>query len=192
MAHAIDKAEPIRVENSLDLLMVLLYAPGSSGTAGEPIGGITRLQKLVFLLKEGEGPAAIVASAKEFLYKPFRMGPFSQEIYRDLDVLNSLGMLRTRRLEYLITDDDDPDPEDAVYDVTPQERVVESTQFELSELGKRVGRDLLESLTPRDREGLVQFKKFFNAIPLRQLLIFVYQKYPQYTTESQILGKLGL
>jgi len=45
---------------------------------------------------------------------------------------------------------------------------------------------------PSVRQSLVEFKKFFNAIPLRQLLIFVYQKYPKFTTESKIRGKLGL
>lgn len=181
--------EPLKVENSLDLLIVLLYAPGSTNKPGEPVSGITRLQKLVFLLKQGEGPEAVVESAKEFLYKPFKMGPFSQELYRDLDVLKSLGFLRTRKLEYLITDDDDPESDD---EASASSRVVESTQFELSGKGVCIGRDLFEGLKRRDREGLVEFKKFFNAIPLRQLLIFVYQKYPEFTTESTIRGKLGL
>ncbi len=189
MPDTSDNPDPLKVENSLDLLIVLLYAPGSTGKPGEPISGITRLQKLVFLLKQGEGPEAIVESAKEFLYKPFKMGPFSQELYRDLDVLKSLGLLRTRKLEYLITDDGDPDSDD---ETSTSGRVVESTQFELSEWGQRVGRDLFEGLKRRDRDGLVEFKKFFNAIPLRQLLIFVYQKYPKFTTESTIRGKLGL
>lgn len=190
MADTMHNPGPLKVENSLDLLMVLLYAPGGTGKVAEPVAGITRLQKLVFLLKQGEGPEAIVESASEFVYKPFKMGPFSQELYRDLDVLKSLGLLRTRKLEYLITDDDDD--ADADDESGPQERVVESTLFELSERGVRAGRDLFDGLKRRDREGLVEFKTFFNAIPLRQLLIFVYQKYPKYTTESTIRGKLGL
>lgn len=181
--------EPLKVENSLDLLLVLLYTPGSSGTPGEAISGITRLQKLVFLLKQGEGPKAIVQSAQEFLYKPFKMGPFSADLYRDLDVLKSLGYVRTRKLEFLITDDDDPDADE---ESGTSSRVVESTQFELSERGLEVGKDLFEGLKNRDRDGLMEFKKFFNSIPLRQLLIFVYQKYPSFTTESTIRGKLGL
>jgi hypothetical protein len=183
-------SEPLRLENSLDLLIALLYAPGSSAKAGEPISGITRLQKLVFLLQQGEGPQAIVDAAKGIIYKPYRMGPFSTDVYRDLDVLQSLGMLQTEKLEYLITDDDDPQPEGTGSEAS--ERVVESTQFGLTELGLRAGRDLFEALRRGDREGLVQFKRFFNSISLRQLLIFVYQKYPRFTTESQIRGKLGI
>ncbi len=189
MTDTMPNPGPLKVENSLDLIIVLLYAPGSTGKVAEPIAGITRLQKLVFLLKQGEGPEAVVESAREFDYKPFKMGPFSQELYRDLDVLKSLGLVRTRRLEYLITDDDDPEAAD---EGEPQARMVESTLFELSERGINAGRDLLDGLKRRDRDGLVEFKKFFNSIPLRQLLIFVYQKYPKYTTESTIRGKLGL
>lgn len=178
MTETVPNPGPLKVENSLDLIIVLLYAPGSTGKLAEPIAGITRLQKLVFLLKQGEGPEAVVESAREFNYKPFKMGPFSQELYRDLDVLKSLGLVRTRRLEYLITDDDDPEAAD---EGEPQPRMVESTLFELSERGINAGRDLMDGLKRRDRDGLIEFKKFFNAISLRQLLIFVYQKYPTYS-----------
>ena len=135
--------EPLRVENSLDLLIVLLYVPGASGQPGESIKGNTRLQKLVFLLNQGEVPEAIVLAAREFVYAPYKMGPFSKGLYRDLDVLKSLGMLRTIKLEYLITDDRDPDDivEDEELVGELQSRVVESTRYELTEFGKRVGKD---------------------------------------------------
>ena len=188
--------KPLRVENSLDLLLVLLYAPGSTGRAGEPINGITRFQKLVFLLNQGKGPEAVVAAAKDFKYEGYKMGPFSRELPRDLDLLTSLGMLRTTKMEYLITDDRDPDVEEesTVLDeeAGPRERVVESTRYELTELGLRAGQELFEGLRRRDRDALVEFKRFFNSIPLRQLLIFVYQKFPQYTSESEIRGQLGM
>lgn len=194
MPEESSKSEPLRVENSLDLLIVLLYAPGRSGREGEPIQGITRLQKLVFLLKQSQGPQFLVESAKELLYKPYKMGPFSEQVYRDLDVLTSLGLVKTRKLEYSITDDVDKDPsaDDSQIEVSAEERIVESSQYELTEHGLLAGRDLFNELKPKDREGLVQFKTFFNSISLRQLLIFVYQKYPRFTTESTIRGKLGL
>lgn len=191
MAEAVRQPDPLAVENSLDLILVLLYAPGADGQPGEPINGITRLQKLVFLLNQGEGPETVVAAAQAFEYQAFKMGPFTKQLYQDLDVLTSLGLVRTSKLEYLITDDRDPDE---ISDVATRDgkRVVESTRYALTPKGLEVGSDLFAGLKKRDREGLEKFKKFFNSIPLRQLLIFVYQRYPDFTTESEIREQLGL
>lgn len=180
---------PLEIENSLDLLIALLAAPGESGKAGEPVNGITRLQKLLFLLERGEGPAAIVEAAKEFAFDAYKMGPFSKSLYKDLDVLTSLGMLTTSKLEYVIADDGDPEEFDL--DDRPT-RVVESTQYRLSDVGMKAGADLLAGMKRKDRDALTEFKKYFNSIPLRQLLIFVYRKYSDYTTKSEIRHQLGL
>lgn len=185
------KDTPLSVDNSLDLLLVLLYAPGASEQSGEPVNGITRLQKLVFLLKQGEGPATVVEAAKSFMYEAYKMGPFSKQLYEDLDVLASLGLLRTTKLEYLISDDSDPDHL-VESGFGTQQRVVESTRYSLTKKGMQVGADLFSSLKRRERDALSEFKKFFNSIPLRQLLIFVYQRYPHFTTESEIREQLGL
>lgn len=186
---------PLEIENSLDLLIALLAAPGESGRAGEPVNGITRLQKLLFLLEQGEGPAAVVAAAKEFAFDAYKMGPFSKSLYKDLEVLTSLGMLSTSRLEYVMADDGDPeevDQDDRANLEDRPKKVVESTQYRLSDVGMKAGADLLAGMKRKDREALTEFKKYFNSIPLRQLLIFVYRKYSDYTTKSEIRHQLGL
>jgi len=194
MGHTQNNPEPLEVESSLDLLLVLLYTPGETGELGEPINGITRFQKLVFLIKQKEGPQAIVASAKEFLYQPYKMGPFSKQLYKDIELLISLGLVKTTKLEYFITDDGDTDA-DGEHEFPSEETsetTIESTKYELTDRGMEAGRDLFAGLKKKDREALVEFKTFFNSIPLRQLLIFVYQKYPEFTTESEIRGQLGM
>ncbi|MDP6046631.1 MAG: hypothetical protein QGG25_13565, partial [Phycisphaerae bacterium] len=50
MATENEQDGTLTVENAMDVLIVLLYAPGKTGTS-EPINGITRLQKLMFLIK---------------------------------------------------------------------------------------------------------------------------------------------
>ena len=42
----------IAIESFTDLLIALLYAPGRTGAANEPIEGRTRIQKLLFLLQQ--------------------------------------------------------------------------------------------------------------------------------------------
>lgn len=182
------------IENGTDLLILLLYASGHSGRQGEPVDGITRLQKLMFLLRQGLGPSAMVNLAKSYGYKPYKMGPYSNELGRDLDELISAGIVRAERLEFWIRDDSDDRFEfDVDVDVPGRKEKVESKRFSLSpELGMEVGKDLWNSLDLSARRDLNKFKAFFNALSLRQLLIFAYERFPEFTTESVIKSKLGL
>ncbi len=185
--------EDITIENSMDLLLVLLFAPGKRGEE-EPIEGITRLQKLIFLLREGKGPAELVQQAQEYEYKPYKMGPFSSELNQDIDELKSAGLLSTERLEYLLPDDGTES------EYVEEEREasgrgrhkVKSSRFKLTDFGQRVAGDLFKGMSKSERADLEEFKSFFNSISLRQLLIFVYEKYPRYTTNSTIKKQLGL
>ena len=96
---------PIPVENATDLLITLLYAPGKTPREGEPITGATRLQKLFFLLREGEGPKRLVEQAQAMAFDPYKMGPFSTKLRDTITELEAAGILRTERLSYVIPDD---------------------------------------------------------------------------------------
>jgi hypothetical protein len=183
--------EPLSMETSLDLMLALLYAPGKAGKAGEPIDGITRLQKLLFLLQQGNGPKALLALAKEYEYRPYKMGPFSESVQEDIQVLRSAGLLRTEKLQYHLTDDADRSLEESEMVDKPRVKTVESSRFVLTGEGMEAGEQLWSGMPKRDREGLAEFKKFFNSLSLRQLLIFVYDKYPKFAAASEIKKQLG-
>jgi uncharacterized protein YwgA len=136
---------PLRLETSLDLTLALLYAPGKTGKFGEPIEGITRLQKLLFLLQQGKGPRALVAQAKQYAYQPYKMGPYSPGVREDLEILLSAGLIRTEKLEYLLTDDTDAE-------VVRAQRV-ESQRFILTDAGSQAGKDLWSGMAASEREG---------------------------------------
>lgn len=193
------ESEALRVENSTDLLILLLYAPGSTGVIGEPIEGITRLQKLMFLLERDEGPKELVKLAQErFGFDPYKLGPYSKGVAEAVDELRAAGIIRSDRLDYWITDDSDNPGELAIrrnwgraHERHPSARRVESYRFSLNPaVGTRVGERLWSTLSAEDRKRLSEFKAFFNALSLRQLLIFVYDRYPKYTTESTIKHQL--
>lgn len=197
MANTLESQEsvPLRVESSLDLLLLLLYSPGHTEMEGEAIDGITRLQKLVFLLQQGKGPTSVVKQAKEYFFKPYKMGPFTKTLDEDLSTLTSLGFLRTERLDFYIEDDADAttlDQEELTLPRRRGPRRVTSYRFSLSQDGLNVGKELWESLSDRDQKELAEFKSFFNSLSLRQLLIFVYEKYPKFAEESEIKRNLGL
>lgn len=188
--------ESLRVENSMDLLITLLYVPGKKGNA-EPIEGITRLQKLMFLLQQQEkfSPKYLVDLAEKYQYKAYKMGPFAKQLNQDIEELESAGIVATERLDYWLPDDKDSSPQtDADFDLpTRPTKRVRSSRFLLSEdPGLKIGQELWESLTLKQRKELSDFKRFFNSLSLRQLLIFTYDKFPEYTHESTIKEHLGL
>jgi hypothetical protein len=187
------ESEPLGIENSTDLLIVLLYAPGKSGKPNDPIDGITRLQKLMFLLQQGEGPKQLVSDAMAYGYKPYKMGPYAPELQRDLNDLQSAGIIHTQRLDYWLPDDADAPLGESETESSPREKRVESLRFSLTpDFGIQVGGDLWKTLTAKQRDAISQFKSFFNSLTLRQLLIFTYERFPAFTTESTIKSQLGL
>lgn len=195
MNNLSDQAHPLGIENSMDLLIALLYSPGKRQAQAEPIDGITRLQKLMFLLQQGVGPKQLVVDAEAYGFRPYKMGPYAPQIVRDLEELKAAGIVASTRLEYMLPDDTDEgtaslaDPDELI----ERTRRVESYRYFLTDdLGKQVGDELWRSLTPTQRDDLVRFKSFFNSLSLRQLLIFTYERFPDYTTESTIKGQLGL
>jgi hypothetical protein len=47
-------------------------------------------------------------------------------------------------------------------------------------------------MSDENRRQFGVFKAFFNSLSLRQLLIFTYENFPEYTVESTIKKGLGL
>lgn len=195
MVNSDSESQPMRVENAMDLLLTLLYAPGKGDTKAEPIEGITRLQKLVFLLQQDVGPRQLVEEANQAAYEPYKMGPYSAQMRSDLEELVSAGIVVTERLNYWLSDDGDERPDEiADFDSPTREtKRVESNRYSLSrDPGLDIGKELWESLPLQTRDELTKFKQFFNSLSLRQLLIFTYEKFPAYTEASTIKTQLGL
>lgn len=183
--------EALNLENSMDLLLVLLYSPGEE-TVAEPIDGITRLQKLYFLLKKGKGPKTVVELAKDYSFKPYKMGPFSEDILHDIDELIAANMIQTEKLTYHLTDDNDFNPkESSDYEEYTDEQKIVSKRFKLTEKGEKIAKELWNNLEKDQQQSLIEFKSFFNSLSLRQLLVFVYDNFPEYTEESIIKDKLN-
>ncbi len=183
----------LSIEDSMDLLILLLFSPGKRGES-EPIEGITRLQKLMFLLQQGKGPKELVRLAKEYEYEPYKMGPYSSQLGKDIEELKSAGLLGTERLEYLLPDDGaESERGSATDDVMDRGlKKVASLRFRLTRFGQEVADDLWKTMDHAQQAELKEFKRFFNSISLRQLLIFVYEKYPKYTSNSTIKNQLGM
>ena len=170
-----------KIESTKDLLMHLLYAPGMNGEVCEPIKGKTRLQKLLFLFekeiwKKFKLDKHISANAlPEF--EPYDYGPFSKQIYEDLEFLTSVGLVsgsgqQVEQDEAFLEEINDANEEEV---------------YKLTELGKTfVEEGEAGQLSSNQTSVLSDFKAKCSKMPLRALLLYVYSKYPEMTTNSKI------
>jgi uncharacterized protein YwgA len=181
--------------------LVLLFL----GTSGDPsdtsgsINGITRFQKLLFLL-EREGQ--LVPEGDGFQFEAWKAGPYSAGLYDDLELLDNLGFIQSEvsgkitdaeaaEVDLLDFEDLMGDEEEDSDGITPSPDAYEERRFTLTEKGREKVVDLLS------REGIDELvdrirriKSKYSHYSLSDLLYHVYTKYPDMTTESEIKEKV--
>lgn len=182
-----------KVTSSKDLIMLLLYAKGHSGQACEPIRGRTRLMKMVFLfgkeVRQRFNLGKAIPEAALPRFTEYDYGPFSADVFADLEFLVELGFVQVRSVG-------DPLPEEAQeYEywqagAAPEDDVSgpeAEEEFSLTADGRGfVEEELVCSLTEDQWGVLHEFKARCTSASLRSLLRYVYAKYPKMTTKSKI------
>jgi uncharacterized protein YwgA len=148
--------------DSVTLLMMLLYAPGSQGRLNEPIRGRTRLQKLLFLLYEEGKLKGIVKDRHQYI--PHKAGPFSTDVLDSIEFLRQLGLVKD--FGYL-------DQTDEVQD------------FLLSPKGVEVARKMRSIIDDRIWKTIEAIKSEYNSMDLNELLRYIYARYPEYAIHSE-------
>jgi hypothetical protein len=170
--------EPPEIEVD-DLVVLLLGTPGPSGDPGR-IEGVTRLEKLVFLIEKEDAPAWLTEHAG-FISHNF--GPFSAKIYTAVDTLAAAGLVR----DYgsLAESTEDAWETEHVIGERPSDPYA-TRNFDLTDLGRRYYDMLIQQLPPTVPHELYEFKVRFAGLPLRQLIRYVYERYPDFTEKSII------
>lgn len=181
-----------------DLLLLLLYAKDRLGRPARGICGITRIQKLLFLATHELG--CPLNFTRLYRFQPYRLGPFSAEVYDDINLLARSGIVSRQ--------DVDPSGMPVIQtDVTVAADInrlnhclaeIErlnalSTQISLTSRGRRFAQALADSArrqNPALLAALQALKVAWVDRPLAELLSYVYRRYPEYTTESEILDRL--
>lgn len=80
----------------MDLLLLLLYAPGKSNKMNEPVIGMTRLQKELFLIQKLLQDKGI---KYKYPFMPFNLGPFSKDLCRDIEWLKHENVIKEKIVE---------------------------------------------------------------------------------------------
>lgn len=176
-----------------DILLALLFSPSErGGEVNQPICGRTRLAKMFFLFKKEVWPKLrlgdVIPEQELPEFYAWRFGPFSKEVYSDIDFFRSIGFLETTEIEAA---SDEEAMELAHWlkgtDGTDANEYREEC-FVLSGDGQRYVREkgLWEALNEEQRHGLADFKKRMVNAPLYAIISYVYRKYPETTSKSEI------
>jgi uncharacterized protein len=175
-----------------DLILVLLAAETRDASQRFRCDGITRLEKLLFLLSEEEDFKGFAAElAEPFAFEPYHYGPYSKEVYDAVDLLKALKLLRERRVD-VSTGLDLSEESEALdlEDFNEADGYVERQLF-LTDDGKAVAKLLSTRISPKGKKMLTDLKNRFGRMPLRQLLRYVYSNHPEYAAKSRIKASFG-
>jgi len=185
-------------------LILLLISLKPSGDIGEEIGGVTRLQKLLFLLEKEEG---VTPQGEGFEFVPYKAGPYSSRLYDDIEFLENLGLLQSE----VVAEATDAEAAEVALEEAEADRlsfedlmgdggsskqrsnpdVYEERRFRLSPKGLGRIKEQLESGQYKPVvDGIRKVKSRYSAYSLNDLLYHVYTKYPEMTDESEIKDKV--
>ncbi len=177
--------------NGADFLLVLLYLDNKS-----PILGAIRLEKMMFLFNEEIAPRLKEIGLDSDMLPEFisyNFGPFSKDVYEQIELFKGIGFLQVTDLkakEELIEADD--------WEEMPYDKGVSNSGFQINDdkryykyqmlkLGEEyVKSKIIEDITDAQLDILLQFKRKITSLSPKQILRYVYTKYPQYTNNSLI------
>jgi hypothetical protein len=185
-----------------ELLVMLLYSPDSTGAFNVPIRGRTRLVKAVFLFEKELYRKfkfnELIRSTDLPDFKPWKFGPFSKDVYQNLDFLRLTGFIdvkatgespafeevmeRTHLVSSVLSEYDRSGDAAA----SPVSEFDEEL-FSLTEKGCAYAKDRVWcKLSSKQIEGLAAFKDGFVKAPLIAILKYVYENYKDQTAKSEI------
>ncbi len=175
------------------LLMMLLAAPGASGEPYEPVQGVTRMEKLAFLLERILLEKRVLPK-EVFDFEAYDFGPFSSQVYGDLEFLSQQDLMSEVP--------GPPEPEGVVESASAlrimlgpsadESQEVKEAVFSLNSRGQALAAAKLTSSAqtdPETREAIRvagTVKAAFAQRPLSDLISCVYRRYPEYAEKSSI------
>lgn len=177
--------------NGADYLLLLLCLDNRA-----PIYGAIRLEKMMFLFNEEIAPRLKetgLDSDKLPGFISYNFGPFSKDVYEQVELFKGIGFLQVTDLkarEELIEADDweeGPFDEELRYSGFQLNEEKRYYKYQMLKLGEKyVNSKIIPELTPEQLSMLLQFKKKITSLSPKQILRYVYTKYPKYTSNSLI------
>lgn len=193
-------------KTSRQSLLLLLLGIDESGITTAGVGGMTRLQKLLFLLwKEG----GIEEVEEGFQFEAYKAGPYSRKLYDELELLTNLGYIDSEiqgeateaeaseieelSFEHLMGNDAHTFQNVHTRSEATTADLFEERRFTLTQRGMNLVKALLEDTKKKPFvDGIRRIKSKFANYSLQDLLYHVYTKYEDegWVSESEIRDKV--
>jgi hypothetical protein len=118
-----------------------------------------QVQKLFFLIDEN---IAVALGGKQFHFEPYHFGPFDSSVYRELDGLERIGLVRVERRG--------PAAGDRRYSLTLE--------------GQRAGEAALQRFQQDIQQYIADISAWVRSLSFAQLVGSIYKAYPQMREKS--------
>ena len=169
--------------NGADYLLLLLYLNNK-----EPIIGAVRLEKMMFLFNMEIAPILKekgLESDKLPEFIAYNYGPFSKDVYEQVELFKGIKFIQITDLKAT----------EEMVEVTSKGYKLKTDgtyyKYSLLKTGENyVVDNILPSVSDEQKALLETFKKKITSIYPKQLLKYVYSKYPDYTTKSLIKNEV--
>lgn len=186
------EAATLPLAKRVHLLLLLLWASGKRGIVGESIQGVVRIMKLLFLMKMDAGLDKYVTDY--YAFAPYKLGPFEKTVYDDLDALVERDIIERKTVEENRLSPESRLPKELeIEEGIDFDRAKANAIYTLTDTGKKYAQAYAKGAEQIDTVILMAIKDIkstWASRPLRDILKYVYKKYPKYTSESEILDKV--
>ncbi len=184
-------------------MILLTLGTNPDGGVAEGVGGITRLQKLLYLLEKEEN---LTPTEDGFDFAAYNYGPYSASLYDDLEWLENFGLIESEvtaeateaeaaevdllDFDELLGDGAEP-TDDGSADGLGGPDALEERRFIITKDGAERIKSLIKSgeYDPVV-DGIRRVKGKYGKYSLSELLHYVYKKFPEMTVESEIKEKV--
>ena len=156
-----------QIDRRTDVVFILFHH-------GESIHGITKLQKLLFLIEEETEFFEEYKDDLAFEFNAHKMGPFSKHVYEEIRFLQQLNAIET----------------ESMGGENEGENDLTNKIFHITSKGEKIASELANQLEPEHDNELAELVENYNEMDLRELLNYVYTEYPSFTTESEIKDEI--
>ena len=180
-------------KSGLDILLMLLYAPEDDNFSS-PIAGITRLDKMMFILSKTNEFTALFEGDYEFI--PYNFGPFATELLDDIEALVEEGLVNRKKSSEIHDASETRDAEivdeetGELYDSEVNWDMYSYDIYSLTTKGEEIAKRIFNAAQLIQQKRIIELKSVFNKMPLTSLLRYVYEKFPTYAERSKIKDEI--
>jgi uncharacterized protein len=184
------RQEVLSVQLDREDVVLLIFEANERLFRKETFNGVTRLEKVLFLLLKETSFEGI---GDFYQFTAHNFGPFSKEVYEAVDFLSSCGLISVREKSYpsyyagageasLRNEIDASSEADEDQPVMATEKL-----FSLTDDGRKVAGIMREAVTRRRPQDIAELDRImvrYANLPLNQLIRYVYGRYPKMTENS--------